>query len=62
MASFEEMAVLAFTMAATTEVVLVANLALLHHAVPTSSVIGSGLLSLLALLPYQWACGGLTTR
>ncbi len=56
------MAVLAFTMAATTEVVLVANLALQHHAVPTSSVIGSGLLSLLALLPYQWACGGLTTR
>jgi FlaA1/EpsC-like NDP-sugar epimerase len=54
-ASFEEMAVLAFIVAATTEVVLVANLLVLHHAVPTSSVIGAGAFAFIACAGYRGA-------
>ena len=41
-ASFEEMAALALTVAATTDVVLIVNITLLHHAVPTSAVLAAG--------------------
>lgn len=54
-ASFEEMAVLAFIIAATTEVVLVANLVILNHAVPTSSVLGAGAFAFVACAGYRGA-------
>jgi FlaA1/EpsC-like NDP-sugar epimerase len=54
-ASFEEMAVLAFIIAATTEVVLVANLVILNHAVPTSSVLGAGAFAFVASAGYRGA-------
>jgi FlaA1/EpsC-like NDP-sugar epimerase len=54
-ASFEEMALLAFTMAATTEIVLLANIAMVHHAVPISSVIGAGAFAFIASAGYRGA-------
>jgi FlaA1/EpsC-like NDP-sugar epimerase len=54
-ASFEEMAVLAFIIAATTEVVLIADFAFLHHSVPTSAVLGAGAFAFIACAGYRGA-------
>ena len=52
-ASFEEMAVLAFIMAATTEVVLVADFAILASFVPTSSILAAGAFAFIACAGYR---------
>jgi FlaA1/EpsC-like NDP-sugar epimerase len=54
-ASFEEMAVLAFIIAATTEVVLIADFAFLHHSVPTSAILGAGAFAFIACAGYRGA-------
>jgi FlaA1/EpsC-like NDP-sugar epimerase len=54
-ASFEEMAVLAFIVAATAEVVLAADFAVLHHSVPTSSILAAGAFAFIASAGYRGA-------
>jgi FlaA1/EpsC-like NDP-sugar epimerase len=54
-ASFEEMAVLAFIVAATTEVVLIANFSILHHAVPTGAILAAGAFAFIASAGYRGA-------